>query len=163
MTCCRRPVWGPIACDDERRAPAVKSGVPLITVSPVKRFCFALSFHRRIVQTFTTCGPSVTDLDGCVVLSFSPTRCPDFHHLRPLGHRPRRRRSANRRFRPWRPAAAAAAAVAAGWTSFWEQLTPCCQRSTPFVPNAVRSRRRSPDPQIVARGALAVAARLPQF
>ena len=106
-SCCRRQFWSPTACDDERRAPAVKSGVSLLPMSPVQRFCSALPFH--LVQTFTTCGSSVTDLDGCVVLSF--------HRLRPLGHRPRRLRSANRRFRPWRPAAAAAA-VAAGWVSF---------------------------------------------
>ena len=69
-TCCRRQFWGPPGCDDERRAPAVKSGVPLFSMSAVKRFCSALSFHRRVLQTFTTCGPSVADLDGCVVLSF---------------------------------------------------------------------------------------------
>ena len=110
-SCCRRQFWSPTACDDERRAPAVKSGVSLLSMSAVKRFCSALSFRRRVLQAFTTCGPSVADLDGCVVLSF--------HRLRPLGHRPRRLRSANRRFRPWRPAAAAAAAaVAAGWVSF---------------------------------------------
>ena len=66
-------------------------------------------------------GPTAVDVPRQTVLfraPLSPTRCPDFHHLRPLGHRPRRLRSANRRFRPWRPAAAAAAAVAAGWTSF---------------------------------------------
>ena len=103
-------VLGPPDCDDERRSPAVKSGVPLLSMSAVKRFCSSLSFRRRVLQTFTTCGPSVADLDGCVVLSF--------HRLRPLGHRPRRLRSANRRFRQWRPAAAAAAAVAAGWVSF---------------------------------------------
>ena len=77
-SCCRRQFWSPTACDDERRAPAVKSGVSLLSMPPVQRFCSALSFHRR-----------------------------DFHHLRSLGHRPQRRRSANRRFRPWRPAAAA--------------------------------------------------------
>ena len=66
-------------------------------------------------------GPTTVDVPRLTVLFhafLSPTRCPDFHHLRPLGHRPRRLRSANRRFRPWRPAAAATAAVAAGWTSF---------------------------------------------
>ena len=150
VTCCRRQCWGPPGCDDERRAPAVKSGVPLLSMSPVQRFCSALSFHQRVLQTF---------------------------HLRPLGRRPGRlpRRlsppaaprsqtstAANRRFRPWRPAAAATAAVAAGWTSFWEQLTPCCQRSTPaVVPTAVRPRRRSPDPHNSASGALA--GKLPQF
>ena len=34
-------------------------------MSAVKRFCSALSFRRRVLQTFTACGPSVTDLDGC--------------------------------------------------------------------------------------------------
>ena len=63
-------VLGSPDCDDERRAPAVKSGVPLLSMSAVKRFCSALSFHQRVLQTFTTCGPSVADLDGCVVLSF---------------------------------------------------------------------------------------------
>ena len=70
-------VLGPPDCDDERRAPAVKSGVPLLSMSAVKRFCSALSFHQRVLQTFpsaaprsstspfTACGPSVTDLDGC--------------------------------------------------------------------------------------------------
>ena len=88
-------VLGPPDCDDERRAPAVKSGVPLLatmsdvlppsslgssllSMSAVQRFCSVLSFHRR-----------------------------DFHHLRSLGQRPQRRRTANRRFRPWRPVAAA--------------------------------------------------------
>ena len=69
-------VLGPPDCDDERRAPAVKSGVPLLSMSPVQRFCSALSFHQRVLQTFTICGPSVVDLS--------------FHRLRPLGHRPRR-------------------------------------------------------------------------
>ena len=76
VTCCRRQCWGPPGCDDERRAPAVKSGVPLLPMSPVQRFCSALSFHQRVLQTFTICGPSVVDLS--------------FHRLRPLGHRPRR-------------------------------------------------------------------------
>ena len=75
-------VLGPPDCDDERRAPAVKSGVPLLPMSAAKRFCSALSFRRRVLQTsppaaprsstwtaastaFTACGPSVTDLDGC--------------------------------------------------------------------------------------------------
>ena len=71
-------VLGSPDCDDERRAPAVKSGVPLLSMPLVQRFCSALSFHRR-----------------------------DFHHLRSLGHRPQRRRSTNRCFRSWRPAAAA--------------------------------------------------------
>ena len=57
-------VLGPPDCDDERRAPAVKSGVPLLSMSAVKRFCSALSFRRRVLQTFITCGPSVADLDG---------------------------------------------------------------------------------------------------
>ena len=98
-SCCRRQFWSPTACDDERRAPAVKSGVSLLSLPPVQRFCSALSFHQRVLQTLTTCGPSVADLEGCVVLTF--------HRLRSLGHRPQRRRRANRRFRPWRPAAAA--------------------------------------------------------
>ena len=117
-------------CDDERRAPAVKSGVPLVSMSPVKRFCSALSFHRRVVQTFTTCGPSVTDLYGCVVLSFHRRVAQTFTTCGP-SVRPRRLRSANRRFRPWRPAAAAAAAVAAGWTGFMEQFTLRCKCSFP--------------------------------
>ena len=58
--------------------PPSSLGSQSLSMPPVQRFCSALSFHRR-----------------------------DFHHLRPLGHRPQRRRSANRRFRPWRPAAAA--------------------------------------------------------
>ena len=69
-SCCRRQFWSPTACDDERRAPAVKSGVSLFAMSPVQRFCSALSFHHRLLQTFTICGPSVVDLDGCVVFSF---------------------------------------------------------------------------------------------
>ena len=69
-------VLGPPDCDDERRAPAVKSGVPLLSMSPVQRFCSALFFHQRVLQTFTICGPSVVDLS--------------FHRLRSLGHRPRR-------------------------------------------------------------------------
>ena len=64
VTCCRRQFWGPPDCDDERRAPAVKSVVPLLSMSAVKRFCSALSFRRRVLQTFITCGPSVADLDG---------------------------------------------------------------------------------------------------
>ena len=59
-------VLGPPDCDDERRAPAVKSGVPLLSMSAVKRFCSALSFHQRVLQTFATCGPSVADLNGGV-------------------------------------------------------------------------------------------------
>ena len=51
-SCCRRQFWSPTACDDERRAPAVKSGVSLLSMPPVKRFCSALPFH--LVQTFTT-------------------------------------------------------------------------------------------------------------
>ena len=64
-SCSRRQFWSPTACDDERRAPAVKSGVSLLSMSAVKRFCSALSFRRRVLQTFITCGPSVADLDGC--------------------------------------------------------------------------------------------------
>ena len=108
-SCCRRQFWSPTACDDERRAPAVKSGVSLLPMSPVKRFCSALPFH--LVQTFTTCGPSVADLDGCVVLSF--------HRLRPLGHRPRRLR-----FRPWRPAAGGGGGSSGGLGQLQKQLTP---------------------------------------
>ena len=109
-SCCRRQFWSPTACDDERRAPAVKSGVSLLVDAPCPTVLFRAPFHRRFVRLSPPAAPSVTDLDGCVVLSF--------HRLRPLGHRPRRLRSANRRFRPWRPAAAVAAAVAAGWVSF---------------------------------------------
>ena len=58
-----RQFWGPPACDDERRAPAVKSGVTLLSMSPVQRFCSALSFHPATSR-------------------HSP--------LRPLGRRPRR-------------------------------------------------------------------------
>ena len=134
-------VLGPPDCDDERRAPAVKSGVPLLaTMSDVlppsslgsnssrcllsngfvPRFPFtnASSRHspsavlRSSTSPFTACGPSVTDLDGC---------------------------------KQTLPAMASG-----GGGGF-------------FVPSAVRSRRRSPDPQISARGLLAVAARLPQF
>ena len=105
-------VLGPPDCDDERRAPAVKSGVPLLSMSPVQRFCSALSFHQRVLQTFTICGPSVVDLDG------------------------------RKQTLP---------AMASGGGGGL------------FVPSAVRSRRRSPDPQISARGVLAVAAKLPQF
>ena len=67
-TCCRRQFWGPPGCDDERRAPAVKSGVPLLVDAPCQTVLFRAPFR--------------------------PTRCQDFHHLRPLGHRPRRLRSA---------------------------------------------------------------------
>ena len=67
-SCCHRQFWSPIACDDERRAPAVKSGVSLLVDAP----CQTVLFRALL--------PS--------------TRCPDFHHLRPLGHRPRRLRSA---------------------------------------------------------------------
>ena len=57
MTCCRRQCWGPPGCDDERRAPAVKSGVPLLPMSAAKRFCSALSFRRRVLQTSPPAAP----------------------------------------------------------------------------------------------------------
>ena len=120
-------VLGPPDCDDERRAPAVKSGVPLLSMSAVQtvfvpRFPFTCdvqtftacgpSVVRPRRPPFTACGPSVTDLDGC------------------------------------------------------KQMLPAMASGGGgglFVPSAVRSRRRSPDPQISARGVLAVAAKLPQF
>ena len=67
-SCCRRQFWSPTACDDERRAPAVKSGVSLL----LDVRCQTVLFRAFL----------------------SPTRPPDINHLRPLGRRPRRLRSA---------------------------------------------------------------------
>ena len=148
--------WCPLSWS-RGRAAAVSSGVPLVaTMSDVlpPSSLGSHSFRCPLSNGFVPRSLSQTrppDIHHLRPLGrrprrlrsalLSPMRCPDFHRLRPLGHRSRRLRSANRCFRPWRPAAAA----------------------DPLFPAPVRSRRRSLDPQISARGALAVAARLPQF
>ena len=90
-SCCRRQFWSPTACDDERRAPAVKSGDSLLSMSAVKRFCSALSFRRRVLQTFITCGPSVADLDGSFT-ACGPSVRPRRLQTDASGHGVRRRR-----------------------------------------------------------------------
>ena len=121
-------VLGPPDCDDERRAPAVKSGVPLLaTMSDV------------LPPSSLGSNSSRCPLSNGFVPRF-PFTSSRHSPLRPLGRRPRRLRS-----KQTLPAMASG-----GGGGF-------------FVPSAVRSRRRSPDPQISARGVLAVAAKLPQF
>ena len=56
-TCCRRQFWGPPGCDDERRAPAVKSGVPLVSMSPVQLFCSALPFTGALSRLSPPAAP----------------------------------------------------------------------------------------------------------
>ena len=117
-SCCRRQFWSPTACDDERRAPAVKSGVSLlldVRCQTVLFRAFLSPTRPPDINHLRPLGRRPRRLRSALL---SPMRCPDFHRLRPLGHRPRRLRNANRRLRPWRPVAAATAAVAAGWPSY---------------------------------------------
>ena len=56
-SCCRRQFWSPTGCDDERRAPAVKSGVPLVSMSPVQLFCSALPFTGALSRLSPPAAP----------------------------------------------------------------------------------------------------------